>query len=186
MNTKKLIPILFFVLILATNACAVRTEQTRAYNAVITYDDACFKLDWDTNTTADHVSADFNNWRIITTSSDTEFDGLDFNTTGASEYEFCSVSPGDSMTAVIQRYDGNKLGHYLSEGVLGETGGVASDGAGDTNTSINQASVTDAGLFLFFQVIAGIAGMATLIIIISVIVVLLAKLGLAGIIRLKK
>jgi len=49
---------------------------------------------------------------------------------------------------------------------------------------IENSDVTDAGLYLFFQVLAGIGGLATLIVLVAVLTVLLAKLGLLNFIKL--
>ena len=44
--------------------------------------------------------------------------------------------------------------------------------------------VTNAGLYLFYQVLAGIGGLATLIVLVAVLTVLLKKLGLLDFIKL--
>ena len=167
MNAKKIFAILLLTMIFAAGVLADRGEQTRVTNPAIVYKNACFVVTWDTNNTADYAAADFNNYQVTISSSNAAWDGYDVNieSVGTKLLNLCTVSPGDTATAVIKRFDGNKLGGQFSEGVLGETGtGAAVDGAGDANASITQPNTTQAGLYLFYQVLAGIAGLVVLII----------------------
>jgi len=51
---------------------------------------------------------------------------------------------------------------------------------------VDDSNVTEAGLYLFYQVLAGIGGLATLIVLVAVLSVLLAKLGFGNILKMKK
>lgn len=176
----KIFIIACIVLLLSSSVLAlgIRTPQTAVSNLRIRYDDACFKAQWDTAVAATHTAADFNNYRLQVTSSVAAFDGLDENVT-AQTRDYCTVVPGDTISIILQRFDGNIDGHWVSQGV---EGGLE-DGAGDINVSLETGTVTGAGMFLFYAVLVAIAGLAALIIIITVVLAMLGKLGMGKILK---
>ena len=58
------------------------------------------------------------------------------------------------------------------------------NGADVTVDNISQGNVTDAGMFLFYAVLAAIGSLATLIILVAVLTLLLAKLGFGNILKM--
>ena len=161
------------LLLLASPAFAiVRTPQTDLNNLRILWDDACFEVYWDTTAKYGHVTADFNNYRVTTTSSNATLNNLDVNTR-SNFYEFCTGTPGDSITVVVQRYDGNADGHFVN---VGEQAGLNA-GSGDLNGSLDTGDATQAGLYLFYKVLTAFAGIAALMIVVTVLFVVLSKLG---------
>jgi len=56
----------------------------------------------------------------------------------------------------------------------------------DVIAGISDSNVTNAGLYLFYAVLAAIGSLATLIILVAVLTLLLAKLGFGNILKMGK
>jgi len=55
----------------------------------------------------------------------------------------------------------------------------------DTIAGISDSNVTDAGMYLFYAVLAAIGSLAALIILVAVLTLLLTKLGFGNILKMK-
>jgi len=95
---------------------------------------------------------------------------------------YCTATPGDSLSVIVQRYDGNADGHFVNQGV---EGGLFAE-AGDLNGELQTGGVTGAGIYLFYAVLMAIAGLAALIIIVTVVLVLMKKMQVDGLFKMFK
>ena len=55
----------------------------------------------------------------------------------------------------------------------------------DTIAGISDSNVTNAGMYLFYAVLAAIGSLASLIILVAVLTILLAKLGFGNILKFR-
>jgi len=174
------------VLLLSANGLAiVRTPQTSLEDLRITYTTAaCFRVQWGTATISGYDTGDFNNYRLQVTSSNASFNGIDENISASDTLSrlYCTATPGDSLSVIVQRYDGNADGHFVNQGV---EGGLFAE-AGDLNGTLQTGGVTDAGIYLFYAVLIAIAGLAALIIIVTVVLVLMKKMQVDGLFKMFK
>lgn len=114
-------------------------------------------------------AADNNSMILKTTSTVSAYNGLDENiTTGIRR--FCTLASGETITATVYRVDGNASGLFLN--------------VTDTSVTVGGADATQAGTFLFYNILAAIAGLAGLIVLVSVITIMLLKLGFLKILKL--
>lgn len=60
------------------------------------------------------------------------------------------------------------------------------NGADVTLTSVTSENVTDAGMYLFYAILAALGSLAALIILVAVLTMLISKLGFGNILKFKK
>jgi hypothetical protein len=175
----KIVFLALMVLLLSANGFAiVRTPQTSIDDLRITYTAACFRVQWSAATISGYNTADFNNYRLQVTSSNSSFNGIDENVTVVSR-TYCTAAPGDSLSVIVQRYDGNAEGHFVNQGV---EGGLFAE-AGDLNGTLQTSGIAGAGIYLFYAVLIAVAGLAALIVITAIILSVMRKMPITDVFR---
>lgn len=110
--------------------------------------------------------ADFNTYVVRLTSNNTEFNNVDVNTRN-SWYSACSIQPGEWVKAVVYRIDGNADGYFLNTNP-------------DANATVFPGNVTQAGIYLIYNILVAIGGLVGLAILGIVFVVVFKRLGMGN------
>lgn len=155
---RKILLALCALLLLASSGYAMRGSIATVSNLTCSWKSTCAVFEW-----TGVSGADFNNFRIQTTSNNRDFSGLDVNTTG-DDYVLCTLAAGEWVEATVVRYDGNASDIFMNA-------------APDANCLVKPGSPLQAGRYLLFNVFYGVGSIILLVIIAAVLIFLLAKFG---------
>ncbi len=123
------------------------------------YMNACATFTWDKGL---GTAADFNNYVVRLTSNNTAFN-KDVNTIN-SWYSACTILPGEWVKAEIFRVDGNTEGLFLNA-------------EPDVNVTVYPGNVTQAGVYMFYNVLIAVGGLAALLITAIVVAIFFKRSG---------